>query len=147
MLADMLANEIRNNGMDGKDSIISDYLTLIEDATPSDYIQFFSALIERMGSLISLTDDDDNSYEIFSSSSPSKISYVKNNYSDAAFMRFSSLFKLPKVAYGASFEDACESVYNAASDYCILPIENAANGKLFSFYSLIDKYDLKIFAF
>ena len=27
-----------------------------------------------------------------------------------------------------------------------MPIENSANGKLFSFYSLIDKYDLKIFA-
>ena len=74
------------------------------------------------------------------------ISYVKNNHSEAAFIRFSKLFENPKVTYRTSFEEICEDVYNSASDYCILPIENSTGGKLLSFYSLIDKYDLKIFA-
>ena len=56
------------------------------------------------------------------------------------------MFEKAKVSYRTSFEDVCEDVYNSTSDYCILPIENSTGGKLFSFYSLIDKYDLKIFA-
>ena len=61
-------------------------------------------------------------------------------------MRFSELFEKPTVSYGTTFEEICADVYNSESDYCILPIECSSNGKMFSFYSLINKYELKIFA-
>ncbi len=86
------------------------------------------------------------SYELFSPKKRAVISYVKNNYNDAAFLRFSELFSTTKVSYGISFEDVCERVYNGVCDYCILPIESVIGGKLFTFYSLIEKYDLRIFA-
>ncbi len=85
-------------------------------------------------------------YDEFSPTSSAKIVYVKNNNSDAAFVKFGALFKSPKVSYKSSFDEICEDVYNGVGDFCILPIENANGGKLFSFYSLIDKYELKIFA-
>ncbi len=84
--------------------------------------------------------------EEFSPASSAKIVYVKNNNSDSAFVRFGALFKNPKVSYKSSFDEICEDVYNGVGDFCILPIENANGIKLFSFYSLIDKYELKIFA-
>ena len=85
-------------------------------------------------------------YEVFTEGRTAVISYVKNNYNDAAFLAFSKLFNTPKVSYGASFEEVCERVYNGVCDYCILPLESVAGGKLFSFYSLVEKYDLHIFA-
>lgn len=85
-------------------------------------------------------------YDRFSPLSSAKIVYVKNNNSDSAFVRFGTLFKNPKVSYKSSFDEVCEDVYNGVGDFCILPIENANGTKLFSFYSLIDKYELKIFA-
>ena len=84
--------------------------------------------------------------ELFSAKKLATVSYIKNNYNDTAFLHFSKLFHSTKVSYGTSFEDVCERVYNGVCDYCILPIESATAGKLFSFYSLIDKYDLRIFA-
>ena len=111
-----------------------------------DIVDLFYTAIKK--SNLSLNDmmKDILSYDDFSSTDSAKIVYVKNNYSDSAYVRFSKVFKNPKVAYRSSFEEICEDVYNAVGDYCILPIENSNGGKLFSFYSLIDKYELKIFA-
>lgn len=88
----------------------------------------------------------DEAYEIFPAKRRAVISYVKNNYNDAAFLRFSSLFTATKVTYGSGFEEICENVYNGLCDFCILPLESAPGGKLFSFYSLIEKYELHIIA-
>ena len=111
-----------------------------------DVIELFCKSIKR--SSLSLENMMQNilSYDKFISTDSAKIVYVKNNFSDSAYVRFSKIFKNPKVAYRSSFEEICEDVYNAVGDYCILPIENSNGGKLFSFYSLIDKYELKIFA-
>ena len=110
-----------------------------------------SVLIELLIKSNGITGSEENllqmeNYEIFSSNKLAVISYVKNNYNDTAFLRFSELFHTTKVSYGINFEEVCERVYNGVCDYCILPIESVAGGKLFSFYSLIDKYDLQIFA-
>ena len=129
--------------------LISEYVELIDkyldENNDSKIINFFQTLVNNSVVSSSFFDSSSFSLEVFSPSASAKISYVKNNYSDAAFMRFSSLFDNPKVSYKMTFEDVCEDVYNNASDFCILPIENSG-GKLFSFYSLIDKYDMKIFA-
>ena len=40
----------------------------------------------------------------------------------------------------------CEEVYNGNCEYCILPVENSAEGPLNSFSRLIDRFELKISA-
>ena len=75
-----------------------------------------------------------------------RISYQKNNYTEKAFQRFSELLDEAKAAYAHSFPSVCEDVYNGISEYCILPIENSAEGRLVSFTRLISQFDLKIVA-
>ncbi len=73
-----------------------------------------------------------------------KLSYVQNHYTNLAFSKFSKQFKGLQAYYQSRFDTICEDVYNERCEFCILPIENTSEGKLVSFYSLIDKYDLKI---
>ena len=123
--------------------------TLFDSATrlcDEDTVELFCKTVKlsrlSLGTLLSGA----LSYEDCSPVASAKIVYVKNNNSDSAFVRFSSLFKNPKVSYKSNFDEICEDVYNGVGDFCILPVENANGVKLFSFYSLIDKYELKIFA-
>ncbi len=131
-------------------STVLEYTDLIEKysgkRSNKELINFFCDAVKKIGSSPSIFLNENSSLDFFTPAAPSMISYVKNNHSDSAFIKFSSLFDKPKVTYRTSFEEICEDVYNSVSDYCILPIESSSGGKLFSFYSLIDKYDLKIFA-
>ena len=77
-------------------------------------------------------------------SSCGKIAYVKNLQTDSAYLAFSQGIDAPKAVYFHSFTDVCEEVYNGICEFCILPIENSDEGRLNSFYTLIDKYDLHI---
>ncbi len=94
------------------------------------------------------------SYETFWSIEESQISkdareriaYLKNSYNDAAYLKFSQLFDLPRASYYDSIASVCESVYNGTCEYCILPLETSGDGKLTSFYDLILKYGFKIAA-
>ena len=148
---ELLANELYKSLLmsdhgEKDDTLYSRLQALSDDFTSAEYIELLNVLLKNSHLPQSFFPEPDDSFDVFSSKKAAKISYVKNNYIDAAFMRFSGLFENPKVSYGASFDEICEGVYNSVCDYCILPIENSANGKLLSFYSLIDKYDLKIFA-
>ncbi len=78
--------------------------------------------------------------------SQGKVSYFKNSYADEAFIVFNENFNGLRFLYAESFAQACENVYDGTCEYCILPIESTKDGKLSSFYSLIDKYELKIAA-
>lgn len=75
-----------------------------------------------------------------------KISYVRNKYNDAAFEKFSLIIRNAKFSYAPSFASACEDVISGACEYAILPIENSSDGRLFGFYSLLDRYELHICA-
>ncbi len=79
-----------------------------------------------------------------SSAASERIAYLKNSYNDAAYMQFSTLLSSPRAAYFGSITDVCDSVYRGECEYCILPIETSADGKLLSFYELILKYGFKI---
>ena len=116
------------------------------DTNELDIVDLFRTTINESSLSVSEFFKDALLYDELSAMSSVKIVYVKNNYTDAAFFKFSTVFKTPKVSYRTSFEEICEDVYNGVGDYCILPIENAGGGKLFTFYALIDKYDLKISA-
>lgn len=75
-----------------------------------------------------------------------KIAYVRNRYNDVAFDDFSPLIPHSKSVYHTTFESCCEAVGNGESEFTILPIENTSDGKMFGFYSLLDRYELRICA-
>jgi prephenate dehydratase len=83
-------------------------------------------------------------YEPCSKDAANKIAYVKNKFTDAAYLKFAESIGTAKFSYFTSFEMACEEVYSGKCEFCILPIETSIDGKLFTFYSIIDKYELKI---
>ena len=143
----LLAREFVENShtLENISDLISQYTNLVGINDDTALVKFFCSIVDsfEVSQLLSTIPDID--LKFFSKNDSAKISYVKNNHSDTAFDKFSNLFENPKVSHNTSFEDVCEDVYNSICDYCILPIESAG-GKLFSFYSLIDKYDLKIFA-
>lgn len=74
----------------------------------------------------------------------SKISYVKNRYNDIAFEHFSHSVANAKPDYASSFTECCENVFDGSCEFGILPIMNSKDGRLMSFYSLLDRYELKI---
>ncbi len=76
----------------------------------------------------------------------SKISFIKNKYNDMAFERFSRFVTNAKAEYATSFKESCENVVNGFCEFCILPITSSEDGRLMSFYSLLDRYELKICA-
>ena len=74
----------------------------------------------------------------------SRISFVKNKYNDIAFEEFSHAVINAKPDYASSFKESCESVYDGRCEFCILPVTSTSDGRLMSFYALIDRYELKI---
>lgn len=75
-----------------------------------------------------------------------RVALVNNPYNDEAFSHFSRALVSPKKAYFPSFIEACESVMDGLCEFCVLPMENTRNGRLFGFYEMIDRYELKICA-
>ncbi len=75
-----------------------------------------------------------------------KIALVRNDRTDAAFARFSRVARGSRAHYASSFAEACAAVSENACEFCILPIENSTDGKLYSFYAMLDRYELKICA-
>lgn len=73
-----------------------------------------------------------------------RIAYVKNNFTDSAYLTFSKSLSSPRCAYFDSFDSICEDVHSGKSEFCILPVETSTDGKLVSFYSMMDRYELKI---
>ena len=76
----------------------------------------------------------------------SRISYQKNHYTDLAYERFSAYLGLSRAQYAHGFESVCQDLFNGTARYGILPLESSAEGRLGSFWALIEKYDLKICA-
>lgn len=74
------------------------------------------------------------------------IIYQRSGYADSAYLRFAPLLDAPRALYAHSFSAVCEAVYNGLSEFCILPIENSAEGQLNSFSRLIDRFELKTVA-
>lgn len=73
-----------------------------------------------------------------------KIAYVRNKRNDEAFLELSTRVREAKAYYCHTFTEACEAVFDNACEFCILPISNNTDGRLYSFYSLIDRYELRI---
>ena len=71
---------------------------------------------------------------------------MRNRYNDDAFRKFSEIVPSAKISHVSGFTEACEDVFNSRSEYCILPVENSTDGRLFVFYAMLDRYDLRICA-
>lgn len=72
-----------------------------------------------------------------------RIIYVRNPYSNSAYSEFASRLREPSAVYCDDFISACEAVYDGEADFCILPTESSADGRLAGFSRLITKYELK----
>jgi len=72
-----------------------------------------------------------------------KIAYVKNDINNAAYDQLCEKINNAKPVSAPSFSSACESVSEGENEFCMLPLENTS-GKLLSFYSTIDRYELRI---
>lgn len=75
-----------------------------------------------------------------------RIAYRKARGADIAFEKFASLIPDAAALYRETFPAVCDAVALGDADMCILPYENTEDGKLGSFYRLIESYDLKIAA-
>lgn len=82
--------------------------------------------------------------ERISGSAKGRIAYVRNKRNDKVFLEFSKLVNDAKAYYSASFTDACEDVFNNTCEFCILPIQNGKEGKLYSFYTMLERHELRI---
>lgn len=75
-----------------------------------------------------------------------RVALVRNRYNEEAFSCFSEVLMSAKPSYSPTFSDACEDVFGNRCEFAILPIENTHDGRLFGFYSMLDRYELKICA-
>jgi len=73
-----------------------------------------------------------------------KIAYLRNTYTDIAYNCFAECLQHTTATYYSDFPGVCEALFYAHVSACILPMENSSDGKLLRFYSLLDKYDLRI---
>ena len=82
------------------------------------------------------------------SSKPKSVSiayWYSNIYAQEATDAFADLFDSCEKIQTDSFVSVCESISDE-STLGVIPIANSSDGRLMSFYRLIDKYDLKISA-
>ncbi len=75
-----------------------------------------------------------------------KIAYIRTDRADAAYSRLSKSVRGSKVHYVSTFGEACAAVSESICELCILPIESTSDGRLYSFYAMLDRYELKICA-
>ena len=73
-----------------------------------------------------------------------RISYwYSNRFAKEAYHSFESLFDYCEESLMDSIGDVCESI-GELTPFGIVPITNSSDGRLLTFYRMIDKYDLKI---
>ena len=148
-----LAYSICRGGEASADEIRNNYFSVFSsDDERGKYFSAISAVerIELCLEIASLIGKENPFYrsvfgpdEVCLPKAKEKISYVKNKFTDSAYLSFTKRLHSPRCSYSDSFETICEDVFNGESEFCILPIETSTDGRLFSFYSLIDRYELK----
>lgn len=75
-----------------------------------------------------------------------RIALVKNRYNEQAFQQLAPLVVGAKEYHVSSFSEACEEVASNRCEFCILPLENDRDGRLFGFYGMLDRYEMKVCA-
>lgn len=125
--------------------LVTRFFELTETRSLADTIPICSALISHQSFLepirhaVSVGHDEQTP-----AGSHSRIAYTKNKYNDLAFESFSEKINGARAHYTSSLADACEAVNDGECEFCILPVRNSIDGRLWGFYSMIDRYGLKI---
>ncbi|MGN1094789.1 MAG: hypothetical protein ACI4QR_00205 [Eubacteriales bacterium] len=73
-----------------------------------------------------------------------RVAFVRGNQSNRAFEKFARFVPGVMAEYEDDFKSACETVADGGADFAIIPLENTFDGRLNSFYRLLDKYALPI---
>jgi hypothetical protein len=73
-----------------------------------------------------------------------RVSFVRGNGPGRAFERFAKYVPGVLAEYEDDFRRALEAVANGEATFAIVPIENSFDGRLNSFYRLMEKYALSI---
>jgi hypothetical protein len=73
-----------------------------------------------------------------------KIAFLRNRQAFRAFECFAKTLGGVSVLYENNFQNACESVALEQAAYAIIPIYSTTDGRLNSFYRMIEKYELNI---
>lgn len=132
---------------DAPHKLYRSFCDVLKESRPSDRAAFCLYLSER------LRQKDAPSWEArFSSAeqvaagSHGKIALVRNRLNEEAYRTFAQAITAAKAYYLPSFSDTCEDVFDNRCEFGILPVENTTDGKLFGFYAMLDRYELKICA-
>ena len=73
-----------------------------------------------------------------------KIAFLRNRQAFRAFECFAKTLGGVSVLYENNFQTACEDVAHGQAAYAIIPIYSTSDGRLGSFYRMIEKYELAI---
>jgi hypothetical protein len=73
-----------------------------------------------------------------------RVSFVRGGGSGRAFERFAKYVPGVLAEYEEDFRRALEAVANGETTFAIVPIENSFDGRLNSFYRLMEKYALSV---
>jgi len=134
----LLSSQIREeNRQDSAEAVYRAFCQSLPDASGKEKLTFCRSLLQSPEELLAIADDT-------AAGSHGKVAYVKNRYNDAAFELFSKKITNAKSVSVSSFADACEETFDNRCEFCIVPLENTYDGKLFGFYSMLDRYELKI---
>ncbi len=79
-----------------------------------------------------------------SSRTERKIAFLRNHQTFRAFECFAKTLGGVSVLYENNFQNACEAVEMGQAAYAIIPIYSTSDGRLSSFYRMIEKYELNI---
>ena len=103
-------------------------------------------LIKERHNHISRFNGESSPASTVSPTAAGRIAYMPSAFADKAYLRFADHVENCRAATHAGFSDACEEVRGGLCEYCILPLESSADGKLLTFSSLILHYGLRIVA-
>ncbi len=121
------------------DTALSDVKKLVsEGESGAVFAGFISELYEKKyGTLPSYSDGEELS--------PHSAAFVSGSGADAAFDIFKHRLGLSPI-HSERISSACDAVLDGDAGYCILPLKSGRDGRLRSFYRMMDVYDLKISA-
>ncbi len=146
-VSELIDSLLSHDASKDTESLYARFCNAIPQATDQDKGSFCLALTKAPHhSLIFGERSLFASEEATAPGSHGRISLVRNRYNEEALRVFSKAVTNVKPSYPSSFADACEDVFDNRCEFCIIPVENSHDGMLSGFYSMLDRYELKICA-
>jgi hypothetical protein len=145
MISELAKSIVSSMPGESIETVYREFLNVCRAPDVSDKLGFITAVSTLLGeaetALFLPTASGD---ELPAAGAHGKISYVRNRYNDEAYASFSAVVPHAKPLYCGSFEDSCEALAAGECEFMMLPLEDSTSGKMFGFYSLLDRYEFKI---